>query len=465
MKKTRSSSRGREGYHWFRGWTRPSEAQRRVLDELVLGGTTSEIATRLGISEDGVKWHLSQLRDELGLEDRRALAEWWLEKRRQNEMLPLVAAWRLLASKPAIAIGTLAFVAAAVSLAWLAYSSLDTDGSRTSPVLSAAAPTTGPAPAPIAPTPTETPVAGGALVFDLDSGSFTPLPGLLSARRWLNAADMTFVANSPAGELALIDAEGWLRPIPTDAGTEFSAYYPLPEADQVVVWQPEAGKLSIVDTGTGQARTVSDFGYAQPGRRGWAIAPHSGRIALTDMSSIRSYAFGGDDEHLVFEASPEEAVVNMEWSPDGRKLLVLLGSRQGERISPSARFVVLDETGATLTEGEVAARWAGSDALLVIEDRGQPAGAGRFHGDPLLDLRTGEQVTIAEPKNLLCVSPDGKNGVYVYEKATANTSGQRQEIRSLQTNVLVARSESEQAFYNCDWTPDGRRVVLSPGGK
>jgi hypothetical protein len=437
-----------------------------VLDELVSGGTTSEIATRLGISEDGVKWHLSQLRDELGLGDRRALAEWWLEKRRQNAKLPLLTIWRLLASKPAVAVSTLAFVVAAASLAWLGYHGLEGGGAKTSPLLPAASPSTGSAPAPIAPTPTQTPVAGGALVFDLDSGGVTALPGVLSARRWLNAADMTFVANAPAGELAIIDAEGRLRPIATEAGTEFSAYYPLPEADEIVVWQPEAGRLSIVDAGTGHTGAVGEFGYAQPGRRRWAIAPSSGRIALTDMSSIRSYAFDGSDEHLVFETSPEEGVLNMEWSPDGHRLLVLLGPREGDRIGPSSRFVVLDGTGARLGEGRIAARWAGSDALLLIEDRGQPAGASRFSGSQLLDLVTGEQVAVAEAANLLCVSPEGVHGVYVYEKSNANRgSGQRQEIRSIRTNTRVAGSESEHSFYNCDWTPDGRRVVLSPGGK
>ena len=86
----------REGYHWFRGWRKPSKAQRRVLDELVAGGTNAEIAARLGISEDGVKWHLSELRQELEIDDRRQLAEWWrTQRQRSNVFLPLGAFGRL----------------------------------------------------------------------------------------------------------------------------------------------------------------------------------------------------------------------------------------------------------------------------------------------------------------------------------------------------------------------------------
>src|SRR5262245_39137870 len=56
----------REGYRWFRGRWRPSAAQRRVLDELAAGRPNAEIALRLGLSLDTVKWHMAQLRAETG---------------------------------------------------------------------------------------------------------------------------------------------------------------------------------------------------------------------------------------------------------------------------------------------------------------------------------------------------------------------------------------------------------------
>ena len=49
-------------------------AERRVLDALREGGTNAEIAARLGISADGVKYHVSNMLGKLGLENRQQLA-------------------------------------------------------------------------------------------------------------------------------------------------------------------------------------------------------------------------------------------------------------------------------------------------------------------------------------------------------------------------------------------------------
>ncbi|MXZ89385.1 MAG: helix-turn-helix transcriptional regulator, partial [Dehalococcoidia bacterium] len=51
-------------------------AEWRVLDELRAGGTNVEIAVRLGVSPDAVKFHISNMLAKLGLEDRQQLASW-----------------------------------------------------------------------------------------------------------------------------------------------------------------------------------------------------------------------------------------------------------------------------------------------------------------------------------------------------------------------------------------------------
>ena len=51
-------------------------AEWRVLEELREGGTNAEIASRLGISGDAVKYHISNMLGKLELRDRRALAAW-----------------------------------------------------------------------------------------------------------------------------------------------------------------------------------------------------------------------------------------------------------------------------------------------------------------------------------------------------------------------------------------------------
>jgi len=55
-------------------WT---ERQRQVLDLLVAGRTNGEIAEILGISLDGVKWHVSQILLKLDVGSREDAAEYW----------------------------------------------------------------------------------------------------------------------------------------------------------------------------------------------------------------------------------------------------------------------------------------------------------------------------------------------------------------------------------------------------
>jgi DNA-binding CsgD family transcriptional regulator len=78
----------REGYHLPRRES-PSPAQRRVLDALLEGKTNREIAWRLSLSFETVKWHISDLLGEMGLTDRHALAHWW--RRQRAEMAPFDA--------------------------------------------------------------------------------------------------------------------------------------------------------------------------------------------------------------------------------------------------------------------------------------------------------------------------------------------------------------------------------------
>ena len=69
-------------------------AEWRVLDALREGGTNAEIASRLGLSPDTVKSHISNMLAKLELRDRRALAAWRpdAERRRLGGVLALPAA-------------------------------------------------------------------------------------------------------------------------------------------------------------------------------------------------------------------------------------------------------------------------------------------------------------------------------------------------------------------------------------
>ena len=58
-------------------------AEQRVLEELRRGGTNAEIAARLGVTLDAVKFHISNMLGKLHLENREQLAAWRPEPRRR----------------------------------------------------------------------------------------------------------------------------------------------------------------------------------------------------------------------------------------------------------------------------------------------------------------------------------------------------------------------------------------------
>ncbi len=59
-------------------------AEWRVLEELRKGGTNAEIAVRLGVSPDAVKFHISNMLAKLALDDRHQLAAWRPERDRRR---------------------------------------------------------------------------------------------------------------------------------------------------------------------------------------------------------------------------------------------------------------------------------------------------------------------------------------------------------------------------------------------
>jgi DNA-binding CsgD family transcriptional regulator len=91
----------REGYRWRRaGWC-PSDQQARVLEGISEGLTNADIASELGISVDGVKWHVRELLGHTGLGNRRDLAEWWSDDARSGrELSAFVSPARTEAMRP-----------------------------------------------------------------------------------------------------------------------------------------------------------------------------------------------------------------------------------------------------------------------------------------------------------------------------------------------------------------------------
>lgn len=94
-----------------------SERQRQVLEGVAAGKSNGVIAGELGITLDGVKWHVSELLGETGLASRQELAEWY---RRQTpaRAAPAFLPMRLLAhplAGPAVRVTVVLVLAAAIA--------------------------------------------------------------------------------------------------------------------------------------------------------------------------------------------------------------------------------------------------------------------------------------------------------------------------------------------------------------
>ena len=96
-------------------------AEWRVLEVLRDGSTNAEIATRLAISRDTVKYHVSNMLAKLGLDDRRALAAWrpGAERGRLRGLWALPAAFESVA-RSVVAVGVGAAAVAGVVVAVVA---------------------------------------------------------------------------------------------------------------------------------------------------------------------------------------------------------------------------------------------------------------------------------------------------------------------------------------------------------
>ena len=96
-------------------------AEWRVLEVLRDGSTNAEVAARLGISRDTVKYHVSNMLAKLGLDDRRALAAWrpGAERGRRRGLFTVPAAIETLA-RSAVTVGVGAAAVAGVVVAVVA---------------------------------------------------------------------------------------------------------------------------------------------------------------------------------------------------------------------------------------------------------------------------------------------------------------------------------------------------------
>jgi hypothetical protein len=225
----------------------------------------------------------------------------------------------------------------------------------------------------------------------------------------------------------------------------------------------------MVDVDARTETVLHEFGRDDTGTRIYAISAASRRIALgpRERNILQVSNLDGSGERTVFSAPADRGIVHAAWSPDGTRLLILVGTRvpNQQPLEPAEQLVVVDAAGRVLLDRQgITGRWAGSGWLLVTStDRvlgGRPSGPASF-----LSVPDGDEAPAPAASTVACVSPDSRYAVIVEEVAGSPSHEFRHELRDLRDDTSVAEARSSQWLVNCDWTPDSRKVVLSPGGK
>jgi DNA-binding beta-propeller fold protein YncE len=304
------------------------------------------------------------------------------------------------------------------------------------------------------PTPTPTPAPTGALLFDVETGEATILPGDFTARKWLDTEAQTFTSLS--GKPSVIDAQGNVTQISEHSGGQVE---PDTDNHRVVIWDWEAGLLEVVDTDTLEVVSSGEFGAVPVGTRSWAVSPVAGKVAITDepYQTVTVYNLDASIANQVFNAEPDEYVWGIDWSRDGEWLLV---RARTEEDNIKERSLIFQPDGTLVMEYAAYANWAGARALRLYK---RESGT-RLVIDSMVDMAHQGQIPIPEG-DLLCVSPDGRYAVTAVAASTAFNAPTEHRLVDLVTGDVVSSVVMNRFLVNCDWTPDGGKAILSSGGK
>jgi DNA-binding CsgD family transcriptional regulator len=460
--------RQREGFHWFRRW-RPTPQQERVLDALLEGRSNAEIAADLGISQDGAKWHVSQLLGETGLEGRHELADWWRGRRERVEARR--GLW-----PPAGLVARAALVAPIVVLGvWLVTSSPliggddDAKGEASQPVPGALAST----PLPTA-VPSPTPRPSLSWVFDLAAGTAMEMQPFGALMQWLGPERLLSNAGS---KMVIVDATGALVADALGTRPQGALYVDQAAGKALAVESNQA--LWEWDPASGQKRLLLDLGSPPLLPRATStrmvdVSAAARRIAVGDVVDgslgVEVMNLDGSERRLVWQEEEGAWLQQLDLSPDGRRLVVATATRtvDGARVSDEPRAVtVLDaRTGSVLYRIEPPVRWsplrwAGPDRVLLAGTEIP------FQPSTVVEIRDGSSTRGPDPQGLLCISPDGRYGLYWYQAVTGGVAyrpyGQR--VVDFETGGVVLEQVTGVQGGQCDWTEDSTKAVISPGGK
>ena len=253
-------------------------AEWRVLDELREGGTNAEIAVRLGLSPDTVKYHISNMLSKLGLEDRRQLAAWRpvAGRSRLRGVLALPVALGAVA-RPLVWAGAGAVALAATAAVVAVLVVVNSNGDQ--PIVVSPPPTETPQPTP---SPTATATVSPTPTTPTPTATAAPSPTAGATPRSTPTATPTPdepVEPAPVPRPSLPQSPTFDGPpgVYTDITVGASHACALTEASEAVCW--DIGTASVWDT--------------PPGPYTFIESERDDTCAITDGGAIVCWASGG----------------------------------------------------------------------------------------------------------------------------------------------------------------------------
>jgi hypothetical protein len=459
------------------------------MELLRAGRTNDEIASSLGISVAGAKYHVSEILGKLNLADRRDAARWRPDGRtRAVGALPFVGSLRR-ELVPVIA-GAATIAAAVGVVALLAWGVVATrDGESAPGVWSYEG---------------ERSDHASVVVFDLASRRVTqlPVPDDVAYARWV-ADGETFIAreqNSSADGYAIYGSDGRRRFKPFMQGDLTSDAVPAPGGDALLVGRTDNQYLvSELPSGGGPTILIStrNVAFSPDGSRMAYLTVggsdkeginHDWRsIIIAEHSDLTGYGGGGlavqsqreADGILDLARQPWSPQVQ-PWSPDGEYLLVVRNDPCG-RGAPTACYgpPKYEVYGTQLTgktfwakyPGELqSVTWAGPRRLFItffpdgMYDPDYPDAQSLF-----VDFGVLKQPAPDVLQGSCCVtfSPDGRYAVV--RQHEEERGWQRCSLVDAQTGDEIAGYEpgdGEKIYVFCgsvSWTADGTKALVSSG--
>ena len=257
-------------------------AEWRVLEALREGGTNAEIAARLGVSANTVRYHVSNMLAKLELRDRRALAAWRPDtpRRRLGGLFALPAAvWSVGRPLAWVGVGAAALAGLAVVVVALVALEVIVEGDPD--------PAAAVAPPPVTPTPTSTPTT-------------TPVPTPTAASPTPSAMpEPSPVSTPPAAPSPTPTPTATPDPLPTATATPTSESPTSASAQSGVPTHPRLPSTPTFDTPPGTYTAIAVGAEYFAGLADHACALHeSGEVVCWAIDSgavwdapVGSYSF------------------------------------------------------------------------------------------------------------------------------------------------------------------------------